>query len=87
MDRRAREFIDSLLSDKKKPNEESKNLVGNIGAIANQKLHGWAVNTENTDQALDISIFAGDQLVGQGTADILSGRLKERRLWERLSWI
>lgn len=69
MDRRAREFIDALLSDKKKPSEEHKNLIGNIGAIANQYIHGWAVNTDNTDLALDISIFAGNQLVGFGRAD------------------
>ena len=41
MDRRAREFIDSLLSDKKKPTQKSKTLIGNIGGVTNHSVHGW----------------------------------------------
>lgn len=76
MDRRARQFIDSLLSEKKDPPEQSKTLIGNIGGTTNHSVHGWVVNTEETDQPVDISVFAGDKLVGHGLADIYREDLK-----------
>ena len=76
MDRRAREFIDSLLSDKKKPTEKSKTLIGNIGGVTNHSVHGWVVNTEHPEQPVDICIFSGDRLVGHGLADIYREDLK-----------
>ncbi len=75
MDHRARVFIDSLLSDKKTP-KQCKTLIGNIAGVTNQCVLGWAVNTDEPDQPVNISVFAGDMLVGHGRADIFREDLK-----------
>ena len=77
MDRRAREFIDSLLTDRKNTEEKSKTLVGSIGGTTNYFVHGWVVNKEQVDQAVEISIFVGDKLAGHGRADIYREDLKQ----------
>ena len=76
MDRRAREFIDSLFTDKKNAQETSKTLLGNIGGTTNHYVHGWVVNKEQVDQPVEISIFAGDKLAGYGCANIYREDLK-----------
>jgi len=52
-------------------------FLGNIDGLANRRLSGWVIDSNETDKTIDFEVYSGGDKVGEGTANIYREDLEQ----------